>query len=147
MIGPKCEHRGRHTDLFQADKAAKSTDYRAKSNTATFLLPPLPSTSCVTSADKTFSLASLGPSMSGSPEKPFPTQTSSYSAYPVDFAAFNILITGAAVCGKINSKSPSLVTASRPRLGLSMGRTALEVPLALQDDPRVDGRDPVRAHD
>lgn len=65
--------------------------------------------------------------MSGSPEKPLPTQTSSYSAYPVDFAAFNIRITGAAVCGKINSKSPSFVTASRPRLGLSIGRTARDV--------------------
>lgn len=65
--------------------------------------------------------------MSGSPDKPLPTHTSSYSAYPLDFDAFSIRMTGAAVCGKINSKSPSLVTASRPRLGLSMGRTVLDV--------------------
>lgn len=72
--------------------------------------------------------------MSGSPEKPLPTQTSSYSEYPLIFDALRMRITGAAVCGKINSKSPFSVIASRPRRGLSMGRTALDVQEPVRHD-------------
>lgn len=102
-------------------------NHNAKSNTATFLLLPQPSTSCPINTDRTFSCSNLRTSMSGSPEKPLPTQTSSYSAYSRDFDAFSMRMTCALVCGRISSKFPSFAIASRPRLGLSIGRTALDV--------------------